>query len=159
MERLDFAADLSELLMKTIRKISFEVSPFMLEYDCLKDALTTLCNDFALLHSVPCILETNFNEESISNEVKIDFFRICQEALKNVINHAQAKSVTINIRENNQKVVLTIFDNGKGFDPKIDRQKSGLSIIRGRASSINGKLRISSKPGEGTVISVVVEKL
>ena len=158
-EKIDLAADLSELLIKTIRKISYEVSPYMLEYNNLEDALTSLCNDFTLLHNVPCTLEINYNEESLSREVKIDFFRICQEALKNVINHSRAKSVIINIRENSKKVVLTIFDNGKGFDSKIERQKSGLSIIRGRAISINGKLRISSKPGEGTVISVEVEKL
>ena len=157
LERLDFASDLSELLIKTIRKISFEVSPYMLDHDCLNDVLMTLCNDFALLYSIPCILETDYKEESLSREVKIDFFRICQEALKNVINHSQAKSVTINVKENKQKVVLTIFDNGKGFDSKKESQKSGLSIIRNRVASINGKLRISSKPGEGTVISVAVE--
>lgn len=157
-ERIEIASDLSELLIKTIRKISFEVSPYMLDYDCLEDALTTLCDDFSLLHAIPCILETDYKEESLSKEVKIDFFRICQEALKNVINHAQAKSVNINIRENNRKVVLTIFDNGKGFDQKKERQKSGLSIIRDRVASINGEVRISSKPGEGTVISVVVDK-
>ena len=66
--------------------------------------------------------------------------------------------MSINIRENDQKVVLTIFDNGKGFDSKKERQRSGLSVIRNRVASINGKLKISSKPGEGTLISVVVEK-
>lgn len=158
-ERIDLASDLSGLLIKMIQKISFEISPYMLlDYNCLKDALTTLVNDFVLMYNVPCLLETNFNEDSLSKEVKIDFFRICQEALKNVINHSEAKSVTINIRENNQKVVLTIFDNGKGFDPKKERQKSGLSIIRSRVTSINGMVRISSEPGEGTVINVVVDK-
>ena len=158
MERLNFSSDLSELLIKTIRKMSFEVSPYMLEQDCLKDVLTTLCNDFALIQTIPCILETDYKEASLSKEAKIDFFRICQEALKNVIYHSQAKSVSINIRENDQKVVLTIFDNGKGFDSKKERQRSGLSVIRNRVASINGKLKISSKPGEGTLISVVVEK-
>ncbi len=158
MERIDLASELSDLLIKTIRKISFEISPYMLGYESLKDALAIVCEDFESMYDIPCLLETNYNEESLTKEFKIDFFRICQEAMKNVINHSQAKSVSINIRENAHKVVLSIFDNGKGFDPKKERQRSGLSNIRGRVTSINGKLRISSKPGEGTVIIVEVNK-
>lgn len=157
-ERIELASGLSELLIKTIRKISFDVSPYMLEYEFLNDALATLCTDFASLHSIPCLLETDYEEESLSNEIKIDFFRICQEALKNVINHAQAESVNINILQNEEKVFLTIFDNGKGFDVNKERQRSGLSTISDRVASINGKLKISSKPGEGTMIRVEVDR-
>ena len=159
LERIELASDLSELLIKTIRKISFDVSPYMLEYEYLNDALNTLCTDFSSLHSIPCLLETEYDDGLLSNEIKIDFFRICQEALKNVINHAQAKSVTINIRQNEKKILLSIFDNGKGFDAKKESQRSGLSTITDRVASINGKLTISSKPGEGTMISVEVDKL
>ena len=157
-EKIDHAAYLSELMIKTIRKISFEVSPYMLDSECLEDALLYLCNDFSALHEIPCFLEADFNEETISKEIKIDFFRVCQEALKNVLNHSKAESVTVSIIESESKVTLTIFDNGKGFDPKKQRQKSGLSNIRDRVSSINGQLTITSKPGEGTVISVVVDR-
>ena len=157
-DKIDHAAYLSELMIKTIRKISFEVSPYMLDYNCLNGALTLLCNDFSTLHKIPCFLEADFNEENISKEIKIDFFRVCQEALKNVINHSDAESVTVSIQESENKVKLTIFDNGKGFDPKKQRQKSGLSHIHDRVASINGQLNISSKPGEGTMISVEVDK-
>ncbi len=157
-EKIEHATYLSELMIKTIRKISFEISPYMLDYDCLRGALTILCNDFSVLHEIPCLLDADFNEDNISKEIKIDFFRVCQEALKNVLNHSEAKSVTITIEESEHKVSLTIFDNGKGFDPKKQRQKSGLSNIRDRVASINGQFNISSKPGEGTVIDVVVDK-
>lgn len=158
-DKIEHAAYLSEIMMQTIRKISFEVSPYMLDYNCLKDALTILSNDFSALHEIPCFLEADFNEETISKEIKIDFFRVCQEALKNVLNHSQAESVVISVKEIEDKVELCILDNGKGFDPKKQRQKSGLSNIRGRVASINGELNISSNPGEGTMISVVVDKV
>jgi PAS domain S-box-containing protein len=157
-EKIEYASYLSELMIQTIRKISFEVSPYTLDYDCLKDALNILCKDFSVLHETPCFLEADFSEENISKEIKIDFFRVCQEALKNVLNHSQAKSVTVTIKEDGKRVSLTIFDNGKGFDPKKQRQKSGLSNIRDRVASINGQLKITSKPGEGTVINVIVDK-
>lgn len=157
-EKIEHASYLSELMIKTIRKISFEISPYMLDHDCLKGALIILCNDFSVLHEIPCILEADFEEDNISKEIKIDFFRVCQEALKNVLNHSQAESVTITIKEKDNKIKLTIFDNGKGFDTQKQQQKSGLSNIRDRIASINGQFRISSKPGKGTVISVVVEK-
>ncbi len=157
-EKIEYASYLSELMIKTIRKISFEISPYILDYDCLNGALTILCSDFSALHEIPCLLEADFNEENISKEIKIDFFRVCQEALKNVLNHSQAESVTISIKESEGKIVLTIFDNGKGFDYQKQRQKSGLSNIRDRVASINGQLTISSTPGQGTVINVVVDK-
>lgn len=156
-EKIEYTSYLSEMMVKTIRKISFEVSPFMFDYDSLKDALNSLCTDFSVLHEIPCLLEVDFKEENLRKEIKIDLFRVCQEALKNVLNHSQAESVTITIKEIEDKIVLTISDNGKGFDPEKHLYKSGLSNIRGRIASIQGKFLISSKPGEGTVINVIVD--
>lgn len=158
MERIDLAADLSDLLISTIRKLSFEISPYMLEYNSLEDALSTLCNDFSKVHGILCEMEIDFEEDSLSKEIKMDFFRICQIALKNVWNHSRATKVTIRIAESEEKAMLSIIDNGVGFDVKKMKSGSGISLIEDRVSSIDGKLLISSKPGEGTLIRVEVSK-
>ncbi|MEO6684254.1 MAG: PAS domain S-box protein [Ginsengibacter sp.] len=157
-DKIKYAAYLSEMMIKTIRKISFEISPYTLNYDYLQEALKILCDNFSKLNQITCTLETDFQEDDLTKEIKLDFFRICQEALKNVINHAQAKNVVISIKEKQDKITLTIFDDGKGIDISEKMYKSGLSVIRDRVMTINGKLRISSKANEGTVIHITVSQ-
>jgi signal transduction histidine kinase len=90
--------------------------------------------------------------------MKIDFFRICQESLTNVINHAQAGKVEISIEDIDDKVQLTIIDNGKGFDIDQHGKGPGLIRMRERAVSINAELTIQSEIGEGTRVCVTIAK-
>jgi PAS domain S-box-containing protein len=156
--RIDHAAGISELLIQTIRKISFEISPYILFDLGLDEALKSLCNDFTSYNHIPCIFESNYNEEDLTQEIKIDFFRICQESLSNVMNHAQANWVKIRIKDTRDAVQLTVTDDGKGFEIKKKLQLSGMANMRERVASINGKLVIQSKIGKGTMIRVTVPR-
>jgi PAS domain S-box-containing protein len=156
--RMDHAAAISDLHINTIRKISFSISPNMLDDVGLIETIKWLCNEFSLLHNITCKFVSTYNEANLSHEIKLDFFRICQEALSNVIHHAQAKKVSINIEEIGNKVGLCITDDGKGFDPKIQKRKSGITNMRKRITSINGQLSIKSAPGKGTKVCVKIPK-
>jgi two-component system sensor histidine kinase DegS len=82
-------------------------------------------------------------------------FRILQESLNNVAKHAQAASVNISFIKKNDSLTLVIKDNGSGFDKTMHRENSfGLLGISERALMVNGKARISSKPGKGTQVAV-----
>jgi two-component system sensor histidine kinase DegS len=90
--------------------------------------------------------------------MKLDFFRICQESLTNIMYHAQAKNVKITVEETDGKICLSIVDDGKGFCPEELNHISGLTSMRERASSINGQLKIESEIGKGTRISITIAR-
>jgi signal transduction histidine kinase len=90
--------------------------------------------------------------------MRIDFFRICQEALTNVTYHAQASNVKISIEDIDNKIQLSIIDDGKGFDLNQQKETPGLINMRERATSINGQLIVNSEIGVGTKIYFIIEK-
>ena len=89
----------------------------------------------------------------LSNEVKLVFYRITQEALNNIIKYAQATLVSVSLHGDSQKTILRISDNGCGFDyNKIPSGHLGIAIMKERAESIGATFHLSSYPGEGTEI-------
>ena len=157
-DRMKHASTISELLINTIRKISFSVSPNMLDDLGLDESLKWLCKEFTILTGIPCRFESRHNEKKLTHEVQLDFFRICQEALNNVKNHAEAKSVKIVIEDSGDNVCLSIIDDGKGFIVEQKKIKSGLTNMRERAASINAELVIQSEIVKGTRISTTINK-
>ncbi len=156
--RIEHVIIVSNLLIKTLQRISFSISPKMLDDFGLNATLEWLCNEFSILHGIPCTFEMAYDEESLTHEMKIDFFRICQEALTNVIDHANAVKVKVRIEDIGDTIQLTITDDGDGFDVAQQKQSPGLIIMRERAASINGRLTVQSKPGAGTSVGVTIAK-
>lgn len=92
--------------------------------------------------------------ENLSPELEQNIYRVAQEALENVSQHAQAKNVTVKLSKNNSRLELTISDNGRGFDPKnIDMiTQFGIQGMRERTEMLGGKLEVESRPEDGTTI-------
>ena len=157
--RIDHALVISNLLIKTLQRISFTISPYMLEKLGLNATLEWLCREFTILNGIPCSFESACDEESLTQEIKIDFFRICQESLSNVIDHAKACNAKIGIEDVDDKIQLTITDDGKGFDINQQKPTPGLISMRERVDSINGDLTIQSEIGKGTRVCVTIAKL
>jgi signal transduction histidine kinase len=86
----------------------------------------------------------------------LDFFRICQEALSNIMNHAGASSVKIRLEKLNDEICLTIQDDGKGFELGQQKITPGLTNIRERVASINGQLKVKTGKGLGTCVCVTI---
>jgi len=158
VQRLEHASTIANLLINTIQRISFSISPNMIEDIGLNETIKWHCREFELLNGIYCRFEAAYDEEILTREIQLDFFRICQEALSNVMYHAQANNVKVSIEDSGEAIVLTITDDGKGFDNKKNRENSGLISIRERAASINGRLMIHSETGRGTRIRVTVSK-
>jgi len=152
--RIEHAMAASDLLINTIRRISFLISPNMLQDLGLNETLKLLCKEFTLLKGIPCVYESECDEMRLTQEVKLDFFRICQEALSNVINHTQAHSVNISIKDTGGEICLCIADDGEGFDLESQKHPTGLVNMRERAASINGQLTIQRENGKGTRLIV-----
>ncbi len=157
-ERIEHASVISNLLIKAMQRISFSISPVMLEEFGLNTALNWHCKEFTVLNGIPCSFETAFDESELTIETKIDFFRICQEAMENIMYHAQASKVIISIEDTDGKICMRISDDGRGFDMPEQKPGFGLISMRERTASINGAFDIITGIGKGTSISIVIAK-
>jgi two-component system nitrate/nitrite sensor histidine kinase NarX len=91
-------------------------------------------------------------------DLQIGLYRITQEALNNIVKHAQASTVALSLNMSPEAVEISIVDNGCGFDPALTSPDSlGLRIMRERAETVGAKISINSQPGNGTTINVLWE--
>ena len=130
----------------------------MLDEFGLHATLEWLCKEFAVLNGIPCKLSGIYEEANLSGEIKTDFFRVCQEALNNIMYHAHASGVSITLNDVGNTTVLCIKDDGKGFNVNQEKPSVGLQSMRELAASINGVLTIKSEIGKGTEVCMVITK-
>ncbi|MFD1293008.1 tetratricopeptide repeat protein [Lutibacter holmesii] len=100
------------------------------------------------------IYDSTINCDEISDDVKINYYRITQEALQNIIKYSEANHVKIMFKLKNNNLKLVIKDNGIGFDVEGKRKGIGLKNMVSRTQNINGIFEIKSKLNKGTTISV-----
>jgi PAS domain S-box-containing protein len=101
------------------------------------------------------IVEDGFSV-GLSTKASIELLRILQEALANVRRHSAATIVEVGLRTDDQAVLLEVSDDGRGFDPGSARAGIGLSAMRERVEELGGEIEVSSRPGEGTEVTVRV---
>lgn len=97
-------------------------------------------------------IRTVFNYEkgrTIPDDLKLNIYRIVQEQINNILKHADASEIRINILADTDHLHVSIEDNGKGFDPAKRRKGVGISNMINRVESFNGQLNITSSPGNG----------
>jgi signal transduction histidine kinase len=95
----------------------------------------------------------------LAKDSEVALYYIAQEALNNILRHAHARNVSVNIRQTRQNVILEIKDDGQGFDiKKLDNSGLGLRNMKERALQANGKFRITSKVNKGTKVVVSVAR-
>lgn len=106
--------------------------------------------------------DENLGDERISDKnVEVTLYRILQEALNNITKYAQATEVTVQLKMYDDVLLMTVEDNGIGFDVEAVREKGigfGLKSMENRIDAISGHLEIDSNPGKGTVVIVEILK-
>lgn len=101
------------------------------------------------------IVSISGNVTDLSAQSKLIIFRMFQECLQNIIKHANASSVRISIEFTNEKFLLSVYDNGNGFDnTKTANNSVGLSSMISKAKIIKGDFNLTSKAGQGTSITI-----
>jgi signal transduction histidine kinase len=85
-------------------------------------------------------------------------FRVAQEALHNALRHSSAREISLTLSRARGRVVLEVTDDGTGFDPELAPPGLGLASMRERAAAVGGTLRVSSAPGAGTRVRLVVHQ-
>lgn len=94
--------------------------------------------------------------KTLSPETTHHLFRMVQEAISNVLKHAHATELDLQFFAHGNEMVMTIEDNGRGFDPKSNARGIGLQNMKARTESLNGTIEISSNPGNGTNIMIKI---
>jgi signal transduction histidine kinase len=146
---------MAEAGLAEMRALIFELHPESLANEGLISALTKQAAATQARHSLS--LEMSLcDEPEIPMEQKLLLYRITQEALHNIVKHAQAHKVAIELIQEKDQISLTIQDDGKGFDTRIPSQGLGLRSMLERITQVDGELNVSSKSGEGTVISAQI---
>ena len=102
---------------------------------------------------ISCALES-FIEHSVNDKFKLNVFRIVQEQLNNILKHANATNITISLLQDIKSIILSISDNGAGFDTTIKSKGIGVSNIISRAKLYDGSANFISQPGKGCSLIV-----
>ena len=151
--RLDDSMKLIEETVERIRDLMAELRPPVLDDYGLMAALNWYGNQFSERTEIATIVEGEELKPRLPLATETVLFRITQEALTNVMKHAQAKQVIISLKSDGEKLYLTIADDGVGFDQQEQQQPQwGLINMRERAQAVGGTLTIESAKGEGTKV-------
>ena len=146
--------------LKDVRRFIFNLRPASLSDAGLIPTLRYYTQDFAEQFGMQ--VELNLPENLVlSANQELVVFRVIQEALQNVQKHAQASRVEVNVQQRpGGPLVVSIADDGTGFDPKLVRQSrtgsSGLVSMRERAATVGGTLKADSRAGSGTTITLTL---
>ncbi|WP_309641129.1 PAS domain S-box protein [Flavobacterium sp.] len=141
---------------QSVRKILNELRPRMLDDYVLLEALQWQGEQFTASTGTPVHFTTNQSTIALPQETATCIFRIYQEALTNITRYASASHVISSLNIINDYIILTIEDDGNGFDPKmVESKKSfGLLGMKERVFSFKGKFDLVSSPGKGTKIVI-----
>jgi two-component system, NarL family, sensor histidine kinase DevS len=153
------AAELRELVVTTlqdVRRLAVELRPKALDDFGLVSALERLVETFSEQTGIQVDLEPRLGEERLSPDVETTLYRITQEALTNVVKHAQAKRVSIVLTRRSGSVAAVIEDDGRGFSAGSEGNGLGLLGMRERITLVGGRLDVESSPGSGTTLSIEV---
>lgn len=99
-------------------------------------------------------IDSVINWDNVPNNIKINVYRIVQEALQNINKYAEAKNVSVAIVKDAENIHVSVIDDGVGFDVSRKSKGIGLQNIESRVKTCKGKLEIKSKKGKGTSISI-----
>ena len=137
-----------------LRRVSHNMMPEALIKFGLKEALENYCENINVSGQLRLRLQTYGTETRMEQGTEIIVYRMIQELLTNIIKHAEATQVLIQLVREGERFNLTVEDNGKGFDPHEDKRGAGLANIKVRAEYLNGNVDIISKKGEATSIHI-----
>jgi PAS domain S-box-containing protein len=144
--------------IKTVRKISTELRPSILDDFGLVDALEWQAAEFEKRTGISCKVSSFINEHLSNKKIEITLFRVFQESLTNVVRHAKARHVVAELLKQKNTINFIIKDDGVGMDmDKVKGEQTlGLVGMKERVLMVNGTFNVTSEIGSGTIVTVSV---
>jgi len=142
--------------IQTVRRIATELRPGILDDLGLVAAIEWQAQEFQKRTGIECVVSSDLKDTILDQDLNTAFFRIFQETLTNIIRHAQASRVDVNLRQEEGALVLEVKDNGRGISEAElnDTRSIGVLGMRERAALLQGELQITGVPGQGTTVAV-----
>jgi signal transduction histidine kinase len=156
-EQLASLRDLQREALAEMRALIFELRPGNLEKDGLIHALKTHSSALQARIGLPIVVHGTELADRLPLPVEEVLYRIAQEALHNIVKHAAARHVRLELVEEPSLVRLRVVDDGRGFDPDarlVRARRLGLTSMQERAASLGGTLTVTSAPGAGTTVEL-----
>jgi signal transduction histidine kinase/ligand-binding sensor domain-containing protein len=146
--------------IKEVRQIAYDLRPYQLDHIGLSQALEELVERVSGSGPIKFTASIAAMDDLYSADAAINVYRILQEALNNIVKHSGASQASVVVTRVEREVLMEIQDNGKGFSVEASDVKGGNGTRRGfgltgleeRARMLNGKLAVTSTPGQGTTV-------
>jgi signal transduction histidine kinase len=150
------AEELINETMKDVREMLLNLSPTVLEEFGYTTAVEGLVNKINIARVVNFNLVLFGMNHRLPKEYELALYRITQELINNVLKHSEAKNVSLQIGYRDQRIVLMIEDDGKGFDISAHKNGYGLKNLEARTKLLGGTMNIDARPGNGTRILIEI---
>jgi len=145
-------------ISKDVHEMSYRLHPSLLSDLGLVAALQTECERVQRYTDAEIVVQVGDVREKIPADKALCVYRIAQEAVNNAIRHADAATIEVTFEQEGQSLVLSVRDDGKGFDPAGEDTRAGLGLLsmRERAQLEGGSWAIQSQPGRGTTVTAIL---
>jgi signal transduction histidine kinase len=145
-------------ISQDVHNLSRQIHPSILDDLGLIKAVESECANFSRREGIEIVFNHEKTPRVIPNDISLSLYRIIQEGLTNIAKHACADHISVSLKGTDHDVLLSVEDDGIGFDPDEVGEKPGLgfSSMRERTRLIHGEFSINSQPEKGTGIAVRV---
>lgn len=142
--------------LKSARRIMSDLRPEVLDMVGLTEAIRQHLKSFAERYHIEAVFNNSVHTIQLNTQQSVALYRIVQEALNNIAKHAQASRVVVKLQQQNGLYLLSVKDDGVGFEVTNVRKMNSYGLIgmKERVVLLDGDFRILSKPGEGTEVQV-----
>jgi signal transduction histidine kinase len=156
LQKLSSMSELVDHSLARVRAIATELRPVVLDKLGLVAAIEWQIEEFHDRWGIACETHLPAGKFVLDSDRSTAVFRILQEALTNVVRHAHATKVVVDLKNEAGNVVLTVRDNGKGINPKALHYHASIGLLgmRERALSFGGKTEVARLPEGGTCVTV-----
>ncbi len=158
-QKFEYTIDKLDDSIKDLRAISHTMFSAELLEEGLEAAIKNYCNSISITAKLPIAFESIYEQPSgLNGEQAFHIFRVVQELVQNVIKHAKATVVVVQLSYNSGMLSVTVEDNGVGFDVHKAKHHDGIGLknVEGRVRMLHGKMDVQSNTGKGTSVFIEV---
>lgn len=145
-------------VINDIRALCHSLTPPGLKDIGLTEALEELCRSYDAAGKFNVDFQSSIDPDLLEEDLQFSLYRILQEQMQNIARHSGATKAWIDFSATDDELLISVRDNGKGFDPKTVKYGLGFGNIRNRLLIYNGRLTLNSSPGKGCALSITVPR-
>jgi two-component system sensor histidine kinase UhpB len=157
-DKIEKSYEYVTLAIEELRKLSHSLVTPALNGRSLKKVMKNLVNEINSLNKVriELMIDEKIDEKEIDKSKELMIYRVLQEQINNITKYANAKKASITLKSEKGNLILTIIDNGVGFDTSAESNGIGIKNIKSRVDHYSGTTKIVSAPGKGCRLEVCV---